>query len=272
MGRALGWLAHRLDIPVEATWNRSREAADDLPEMSETTEHTWGRLPEALESMSLEHTVLWLTVVDDALETTAEQMAPHIGPKTIGLHTCGSRSASVLHEAGWRGSVGSVHPLLAITEPRRAADEMEEVTWTIEGDDEAVDYARSLLVEGIGARVVKLEPGESALYHASASTAANLLVGLLDVAIEMAESAGLERHQAREMLIPLARSSLHNADADPLDEALSGPLARGDRATIERHLAALDELDAEHADDIYRMLTTWTRRRLADDAFDDNED
>ncbi|MEM1350207.1 MAG: DUF2520 domain-containing protein, partial [Myxococcota bacterium] len=95
------------------------------------------------------------------------------------------------------------------------------------------------------------------LYHASAVTAANLLVGLMDAAYAMAEAAGVDDEQVRrEMLVPLARSCVENLATKSPRDALTGPVARGDWATVARHEAALAEID----DELLELYVALTRR------------
>jgi predicted short-subunit dehydrogenase-like oxidoreductase (DUF2520 family) len=81
-----------------------------------------------------------------------------------------------------------------------------------------------------------------AAYHAAASIASNLLVALEESAAELMERAGVE--DARELLAPLVlRTAANWAERGPA--ALTGPIARGDRTTVDRHRAAIAELAPE---------------------------
>jgi predicted short-subunit dehydrogenase-like oxidoreductase (DUF2520 family) len=82
-------------------------------------------------------------------------------------------------------------------------------------------------------------PEESrAAYHAAAAMASNLLIALEESAAELVERLGIE--DARELLAPLVlRTAANWAERGPA--ALTGPIARGDRAAVERHRAALAE-------------------------------
>ncbi len=101
-----------------------------------------------------------------------------------------------------------------------------------------------------------------AAYHAAAAMASNLLVALEESAVELVEHIGVE--DARELLAPLVlRTAANWAERGP--GALTGPIARGDRATVERHRAALAETTpdllpvydalAERAEAIARVST-----------------
>ena len=102
------------------------------------------------------------------------------------------------------------------------------------------------------------EAGRAA-YHAAASMASNFLIALEESAAELLAAAGVEN--PREVLAPLVlRSAANWADAGA--EALTGPIARGDRATVGLHLSALAERAPELAP-LYEALAERTRA-LAD--------
>jgi predicted short-subunit dehydrogenase-like oxidoreductase (DUF2520 family) len=95
-----------------------------------------------------------------------------------------------------------------------------------------------------------------AAYHAAASIASNLLVALEESAAALLEKAGVD--DARELLAPLVlRTAANWAERGP--EALTGPIARGDRETVERHRAALAELAPELLP-MYEALATRAER------------
>ena len=93
-----------------------------------------------------------------------------------------------------------------------------------------------------------------AAYHAAAAIASNFLVALEESAAELLDSCGVD--DARELLAPLVlRTAANWAEHGP--EALTGPIARGDEATVARHLAALAEADPDLLD-LYRTLAERT--------------
>jgi predicted short-subunit dehydrogenase-like oxidoreductase (DUF2520 family) len=259
LGRTLGLLAQHQGIEVAATWNRSPERAKQTREALGGVEAFAGEPRRALDAAEAPR-VVWLTVVDDAVEEVARSLAPHVEPSDVVVHSSGVASSRVLREAGLNAChVGSIHVLQAITDPRRAVETLAESTWSVEGDEEVVDFGRWLL-GGIGVEPLVMEADAKVLYHASAVTTANLMVALMDAAFEMAEGAGLSREQARAMLIPLARSSVENLSEQPTSEALSGPVARGDRSTLAAHQAALEALGEPELLAIYETLTERAKR------------
>jgi predicted short-subunit dehydrogenase-like oxidoreductase (DUF2520 family) len=100
-------------------------------------------------------------------------------------------------------------------------------------------------------------PEESrAAYHAAAAMSSNLLIALEESAAEVLERIGVE--DARELLAPLVlRTAANWAERGP--EALTGPIARGDRATVQRHRVAL----AESAPELVRLYDVLAMRAEA---------
>jgi len=97
---------------------------------------------------------------------------------------------------------------------------------------------------------------DRAAYHAAASIASNFLITLEESASALLADAGAGE-EARELLAPLVLRTAANW-ADHGAAALTGPIARGDEETVERHLAALAETAPELID-LYRALASHTR-------------
>lgn len=251
VGQTLALLAKRLQIPLRLTWNRSQTALDNSTVPSPHPLH--GMLPQALHGALDEPLLVWLTVVDDAIADVFDAIAPELPDGSVVVHTSGSLSSTVL-TAPEGLSVASLHPLQAIADPHQAIEQLDEAFWTVEGDPRAIDEIhRALKPSGIDPTSIRSD--DKLLYHASAVTAANLLISLFDAATSMAQSAGLEPDQAQEILLRLSQSSLRNLEDAPPSQALTGPAARGDQAIIDKHRRALADLDDPQLEAIYSLLT-----------------
>jgi predicted short-subunit dehydrogenase-like oxidoreductase (DUF2520 family) len=178
-----------------------------------------------------------LCVPDEAIAEVCERTA---GSAALVGHVSGASTLDALGAAGDRGaSVFSLHPLQTF------ADGETSVAGTpaaIAGSDQAATaFARSL-AGALGMRPFEVPEESRAAYHAAAAMASNLLVALEESAAELVERLGIE--DARELLAPLVlRTAANWAERGPA--ALTGPIARGDHATVERHRAALAETAPE---------------------------
>ena len=105
--------------------------------------------------------------------------------------------------------------------------------------------AAASLARILGMRPFEIEDSGRAAYHAAASIASNFLVTLEDAAERVAVGAGLDPADARELLAPLVRSTVENWAVRGPEGALTGPIARGDEATVVSQREAVAEAAPE---------------------------
>lgn len=247
LGTTISLLSAELGVDLKAVWSRS-----GCPRGLPKTKTVEGDIENLFEHLG--GAVVWLTVADDAIVPVARQIARHLRPADIVLHCSGMLDSRALRAAGIQGPVASLHPLLAVTEPKAALANFSECAWTVEGDFPAVAFAKWMLGQ-LGVDPFEIQPEQKVLYHASAVMSAGLLDALMDAAFSLAEEAGFSGEQARALLLPLARSTLKNLESRDTAAALTGPVARGDEDTIERHLEAIEGVGDENVLEIYSALT-----------------
>jgi len=208
--------------------------------------------------------VVVLAVGDEALGPLVADLAGAgaLRPGQAVLHLSGAQTSEVLAPLAALGVVaGSVHPLMTVSaEPERAAKSFRGATFALEGEFEAVRVA-DRLVRALGGVAVMIAPEVKPIYHAGAVFASNYLVTALAEAERLLERAGLPRETAREALVPLARATLENVAAMGPVAALTGPVARGDAATVKRHRAALEAEDRRLYDALARATLALARTK-----------
>jgi predicted short-subunit dehydrogenase-like oxidoreductase (DUF2520 family) len=137
----------------------------------------------------------------------------------------------------------SLHPLMTVT---GAGARFAGAGAAIAGDSPRALTLAHRLADALGMRAVEIADGDRAAYHAAASIASNFLVTLEAAAERLAETAGADR----ALLAPLVRATVENwAQLGPRD-ALTGPVARGDEATVAAQRAAV----AERAEDLLPLF------------------
>ena len=192
---------------------------------------------------------------DRAIEAAARTVAPSLEPDALVLHLAGSRGVDVfasLLDARSDVRVGALHPLQSFPSASMGVERLRGAWAAVAGDPQAIELALAL-----GMRPFDLPDSERALYHAAAVVASNHLVALLGQVERLAASCGVPF----EAFAPLVRSSVANAFGVGPARALTGPVARGDLATVEQHLVTLDpgERDAYRA--LAREVARLTGRR-----------
>jgi predicted short-subunit dehydrogenase-like oxidoreductase (DUF2520 family) len=232
VGRALGRVLHDRGEPVVCVASRTLEHAKAAAE-------SIGAGVEAVTYAELASRAsrLLISVPDEALEEVAGMLNKDGG---IALHTCGARGPDALKTMRLRGvACGTLHPLQ--TFPDAGSADLEGVAFAISGDDKALEWAGQIaaLVHG---RVLRVEAAVRPLYHAAAVMASNYVIALLAAAETLMETAGIEKRDALDALAPLVRTSVENALKLGPVQAITGPIQRGDAATVEAHRNALRSL------------------------------
>ena len=197
--------------------------------------------------------VFLITVPDDQIARVAAELSGLKFTATA-LHTSGALSAEVLaplRERGWR--IGSVHPLMSVSDAREGEAALRGGYWSVEGDQTALRVAKAI-VKDLGGRSFSIRSEDKPLYHAAAVMVSGNVTALFDVALEMLVQCGLTRKAARSVLLPLIASTVHNLETKDPAQALTGTFSRGDVETVKRHLAALKKGELADALELYRLL------------------
>ena len=213
--------------------------------------------PQPLVAEDIQHLtvsdLILLTTPDDQIPAVAQSLLKACGESTV-LHSSGALSSEVLHPLAAKGwEVGSIHPLVSVSDPVVGAAAFKGSFWCVEGSRKAVQVAKRL-VRDLGGHSFSIRTTAKPLYHAAAVMASGNVVALFDVAIAMLTNCGLTSGEARRVLLPLLESTLMNLRLKAPARALTGTFARGDLATVEKHLAALSTGDLADARALYRLL------------------
>lgn len=127
----------------------------------------------------------------------------------------------------------SLHPLKSLP-PVGEPGDLEGTLLVFEGEHRRT---AKLIAAAVGAKFAEVAPEQKALYHAAAVFGANYVAAVLDVGERLMREAGIE--ESKEALVSLAHSAIENWRRHDDAKRFTGPAARGDAETIERHLAAL---------------------------------
>jgi predicted short-subunit dehydrogenase-like oxidoreductase (DUF2520 family) len=178
-----------------------------------------------------------LCVPDAEITAAAEAVtaaAPLVG------HTSGATPLSALAHAGVPAF--GLHPLQSFAHP---GVRFEGAGAAVAGSTPEALAVATDLAERLGMTPFEIDDEGRAAYHAAASVASNFLVTLQEAAEAIAAGAGLDRGDARELLMPLVRQTLENVAELGPEAALTGPVARGDEATVQAQRAAVERAAPE---------------------------
>ena len=151
---------------------------------------------------------------------------------------------------------GTFHPLLPLIDPSLAAFRLQGSVIGIEGDEWAYEVA-ARLAHRLGATTIEIPREERAAYHAAAVIASNFPVTLAALAEGLLSRIGVDSVAAHRAVRALMAASVENlASAPRALDALTGPIARGDVATVRAHTTALHGSRPYH--EVYEVLSRAT--------------
>lgn len=231
-GRAGRGLARALRASgVEVVGLHARRADPDDPDSP-----TAGAFPAALASAR----VILLAVQDAALDGAISQLlGAALAPGAVVLQASGSASPERFAEAREAGHPsGTFHPLVPLADPARAAALLRGGWIGIDGDPQA-RVAAHRLAAALGASVLEIPLGEKARYHAAAVFASNFPTVLAAIAERLMREAGIAEEEGTAAVRALLAAAAANVASGDTRAALTGPVVRGDVATVRRHLDAI---------------------------------
>ena len=213
-----------------------------------------GKVSDAIAAMQ-PASVWMLTTVDDDIARVAAELGAStlLRAGDVVFQCSGAFPSSDLRPVFAKGvPVASVHPLKSFADAEDAARSFAGTYCVAEGDAAALMLLKPAF-EHIGARVADIDPQHKTIYHAASVVVCNYLTALMETGLQCYEKAGLSRATASAMMEPLVRETVDNVFKLGTANALTGPIARGDTAVVERQFSALREFDPRIAE-IYRAL------------------
>lgn len=184
--------------------------------------------------------LLLLTVTDDAISPLAAALAA-AGELRAGqyvAHTSGAHGLRVLAPATARGAVPlALHPAMTFPGSPDDADRLAGVGFAVTAPEGHRAVAEEL-VRALGGVPIWVDESDRPLYHAGLALGANSLIAPVAAALEVLAAAGID--DPARLLGPLLRVTVENA-LRLGDQALTGPVRRGDTKTLVSHRKIIGE-------------------------------
>jgi len=195
--------------------------------------------------------LVWITVPDDSIAQVAHTLADTQDWKgKIVFHSSAALASDELAPLRAKGArVASVHPMMTFV--RGSVPELTGVAFAVEGDTAAIRAARTV-VDRLGGYTFSIKKQNKVLYHAFGSFASPLVIALIASLERVARAAGVSQRDIKRVMLPLLLQTLRHYLHGDAASAFSGPLVRGDVATVRKHLEELKALPA--AREVYIAL------------------
>jgi len=207
----------------------------------------------AISDAALAADVVWICVNDDAIRAVAGQLARTGGwRRKVVLHSSGALASDELEPLKQRGAaIGSAHPMMTFV--RGANASFKGVAFALEGDAKATSFGRKVAA-ALGMEAFTIPKKNKILYHATGSFASPMFVALMALSEQLAVAAKVPRGSVAKVIHPILRKTMENYLANGAAAAFSGPINRGDLATVRKHLAALKKVPK--AREVYLRLAS----------------
>ncbi len=248
LGAALHRVGHRVvaaSAVSEESLHRARELLPGIPVLD---------VPDVVAAADL----VLLAVPDDSLSGLVSGLAAtgSFRPGQVLVHTSGRHGVGVFEPAARSDVLPlALHPAMSFTGTGIDLDRLPDCVFGVTTLKELRPLGEALVLE-MGGEPVWVEEEDRPLYHAALTHGADHLVTLVAQSMQLLEDAGVD--QAGRVLTPLLTSALDNALRTG-DQALTGPVVRGDAGTVAEHLAELAA--APQIRSCYRVLARATLQR-----------
>ncbi len=183
--------------------------------------------------------LIFITTPDGVIPQVAAELRWRSGQSVV--HCSGADSTDTLEPARKAGAnVGAFHPLQTFASVNQALDNIAGSTFAIESQEPLLTTLKDMAT-ALDGHSIELEASDKVVYHAAAVMACNYMVTLVKLATDLWQTFGVPPQEATRALMPLLQGTLHNIDKVGLPQCLTGPIARGDKGTVAKHLKALRE-------------------------------
>jgi len=250
IGKLLGDAGYRISGVATSNLETARKAAEATGAE---------RYSDSSSEISPRGKVVFITTPDDLIESLCIEISRQGGfqQDSVVIHCSGALSSEILASARECGAeVATLHPLQSFASVDQAVSLVPGSFCTIEGDGNALFLVRQI-AQDLGGIVLEITAKQKTLYHAAAVAASNYLVTLIYLALELDKAAGLPINISFNALLPLMKGTLNNIGKKGIPDALTGPIARGDVATVSAHLKAIEE-DSSKLLPLYQCLGLYT--------------
>lgn len=233
-GTALAAQLAKAGYNVVAVASRTRKSAENLANRIENC-----IVYDSAQDVADKAELIFITTPDDVISVIAGQVQWHNGQNVV--HCSGAHSTDILETASTSGAhTGCIHPLQTFASVDQAISNLPGSTFAIEAGP-ALQETLKKMTAALGGSFVLLTSQDKVLYHAAAVFASNYLVTLVKLATDLWKGFEISQEHSVKSLMPLLKGTLSNIENVGLPDCLTGPIARGDLGTINKHLEALEK-------------------------------
>lgn len=186
--------------------------------------------------------IIFICVPDDVINVVVSQLENQFKGNSIAkfvFHSSGALTSDVFDPLRKYGSAcASLHPIQTFAAQEDDWQKLNNIYFGVEGDSEAIIKA-SEIIDKLKSNKIIIPREFKSLYHIACTIASNYLVSLVVSAVDIFKKMNFSEPEILTILHPLLSTTLTNLAEKGIDGALTGPISRGDTATIKKHIETL---------------------------------
>jgi len=189
--------------------------------------------------------LVFITTPDNVIVSVAETLEWRREQGVV--HCSGALSAAALAAVAQHGALpGAFHPLQTLPDAQAAFANLPGSFIGIEAEEPLLTQLKEIAAS-LECTWGYVPAAARPAYHAAAVLVSNYTVALAHAGVELWQAIGKSEAEALHALLPLLRGTVQNLGRLGPTDALTGPVARGDWATVRRNLAAISDAAPQHA-------------------------
>ncbi len=235
VGTAFGMYLAEKGFDLRGYCSRSRASAEKAARLSGSRQYQSER--ELLDDVD----ILFITTADGQIKAVCDSLSEkgYLRRGQLIVHMSGALSSAVLRSAREKGCFTySLHPIQSFADSAKALADLPETFFSLEGDAERIGILEDMLRK-TGNPFFTIDAEQKVLYHAATCIFSNYLTALVEEGLQMFAAAGIRSDVGLKAVLPLICGTIDNIALLGTEKALTGPIARGDVDTVQRHLQSI---------------------------------
>jgi predicted short-subunit dehydrogenase-like oxidoreductase (DUF2520 family) len=186
--------------------------------------------------------IIFICVPDDLFDAVVSRLKNQFKRNSISkfvFHCSGALTSDVFDPLRKYGiACASLHPIQTFAGREDDWQKLNNIYFGVEGDSEAIKKA-SEIIDKLKSNKIIIPKEVKSLYHLACTIASNYLISLVISTVDIFKKMNFSEPEILKMLHPLLSTTLSNLTEKGVDGALTGPISRGDSATIKKHIETL---------------------------------
>ncbi|WP_333781266.1 Rossmann-like and DUF2520 domain-containing protein [Oceanirhabdus sp. W0125-5] len=184
--------------------------------------------------------IIFITTNDDSIIEVWKKLKDlNIEGKII-CHCSGSLSSEIFYDINNSGAYQySIHPMYPFKDKYNSYKNFKTAYFSMEGHPKYFDYLKGLL-ESLGNSVLSIPKERKGEYHLANVMVSNLVLSLINIGVETLSNCGVDSETALKAMAPLINSNIENILSQSFENAITGPVVRGDVNTLNKHIESMN--------------------------------